>query len=82
MTCHGCLVATARPFLNLCHECEQDHLEMLREERRQQTEALERLREEFGGIPFGVRIDGSEDFASLFLPSEHGKTRGEASEKT
>jgi hypothetical protein len=46
MTCHGCLVATARPFSNLCPECEQDHLEMLREERRQQTEALERLREE------------------------------------
>jgi hypothetical protein len=49
MTCHGCLVATARAFSNLCPECEQDHLEMLREERRQQTEALERMREENDG---------------------------------
>jgi hypothetical protein len=49
MNCHGCIVGTARPFSNLCHECEQDHLEMLREERRQQTEALERMREENDG---------------------------------
>jgi hypothetical protein len=74
MTCHGCLVAEARPFSNLCPACEADHLELLREERRQQMDALEAIREDNDEW-----IEGQT--AKNFLCPYSGLTRVETSEE-